>query len=275
MFRRIKITPISNEKILKIIITGILSLSGVNAAESGEEANEQSSIEETISQVQTQYTPLAVDERPTNTERAERIDEQIEIIEEYVQKKEEEEEEEKKRLAIQKKREREEQRKEQERREAECEEAERVAKEERKQADKKSNEERSQADRQDKAPQQQTEVNESIHLLAQAVQAEANGEPYVGMVGVAEVILNRVNSSKFPNSVEGVIYQQGQFQVVANGTINNTPSQKAKKAVQEALNGSNRTGNALFFYNPDIATNHGQASNTVTAVIGNHVFSVN
>lgn len=111
-------------------------------------------------------------------------------------------------------------------------------------------------------------------LLAQLVESEAKGEPYQGKVAVAEVVLNRVNSGEFPNSIEGVIYQPGQFQVVSNGSINNTPSEASIRASNEALAGSNYANGALFFYNPRIATDRWQDSLRTTAVIGNHTFKV-
>jgi len=109
-------------------------------------------------------------------------------------------------------------------------------------------------------------------LLAKLVESEAKGEPYEGKVAVAEVVLARVNSSQFPNSIEGVIYQKGQFQVVSNGSINNEPSQESINASNEALAGSNYSNGALFFYNPRIATDRWQDSLTTTTVIGNHTF---
>lgn len=112
----------------------------------------------------------------------------------------------------------------------------------------------------------------SSYLLAQLVESEAKGEPYEGKVAVAEVVLARVRSSQFPNSIEGVIYQKGQFQVVSNGSINNAPSQESINASNEALSGSNYSNGALFFYNPRIATDRWQDSLRTTAVIGNHTF---
>lgn len=120
-------------------------------------------------------------------------------------------------------------------------------------------------------PQANSQVSSS-HLLAQLVESEAKGEPYTGKVAVAEVVLARVNSSEFPNSIEGVIYQPGQFQVVSNGSINNAPSQESINASNEALAGSNYTNGALFFYNPRIATDRWQDTLRTTAVIGNHTF---
>ena len=113
----------------------------------------------------------------------------------------------------------------------------------------------------------------SSYLLAQLVESEATGEPYAGKVAVAEVVLNRVKDGGFPNSIEGVIYQPGQFQVVSNGRINMTPTQESINASNEALAGSNYTYGALYFYNAAIATNRWQDSLRTTVVIGSHTFN--
>ena len=113
----------------------------------------------------------------------------------------------------------------------------------------------------------------SSYLLAQLVESEATGEPYAGKVAVAEVVLNRVKDGGFPNSIEGVIYQPGQFQVVSNGRINMKPTQESINASNEALAGSNYTYGALYFYNAAIATNRWQDSLRTTVVIGNHTFN--
>lgn len=111
-----------------------------------------------------------------------------------------------------------------------------------------------------------------IDLLSRLVQAEAGSEPYTGKVAVAEVVLNRAASGQFPNTVEGVIYQSGQFSPVANGSINMGASPDSVKAVYDALNGSNYTKGALFFYNAKTATSRWLDSKTTVAVIGNHTF---
>lgn len=113
----------------------------------------------------------------------------------------------------------------------------------------------------------------SSYLLAQLVESEATGEPYAGKVAVAEVVLNRVKDGGFPNSIEGVIYQSGQFQVVSNGRINMTPTQESINASNEALAGSNYTYGALYFYNAAIATDRWQDSLRTTTVIGSHTFN--
>ena len=111
------------------------------------------------------------------------------------------------------------------------------------------------------------------YLLAQLVESEATGEPYAGKVAVAEVVLNRVKDGGFPNSIEGVIYQSGQFQVVSNGRINMTPTQESINASNEALAGSNYTYGALYFYNAATATDRWQDSLRTTTVIGSHTFN--
>lgn len=113
----------------------------------------------------------------------------------------------------------------------------------------------------------------SSYLLAQLVESEATGEPYAGKVAVAEVVLNRVKDGGFPNSIEGVIYQSGQFQVVSNGRINMTPTQESINASNEALAGSNYTYGALYFYNSATATDRWQDSLRTTTVIGSHTFN--
>jgi N-acetylmuramoyl-L-alanine amidase len=108
------------------------------------------------------------------------------------------------------------------------------------------------------------------HLLAQIIDAEAKGEPFEGKVAVGVVVLNRVESSEFPNTVRDVIYEPGQFQPVSNGAINNNPSERSYKAADAALN-AERT-ESLFFYNPAIATSRWLDERETTKVIGNHTF---
>lgn len=107
-------------------------------------------------------------------------------------------------------------------------------------------------------------------LLARLVRAEAQGEPFEGKVAVARVVLNRVESDKFPDTIEEVIYQSGQFQPVSNGSINKPATKEAKEAVKQAKNTS--SNDSLYFYNPDIATSDWLDSRPTTKVIGNHVF---
>lgn len=110
-------------------------------------------------------------------------------------------------------------------------------------------------------------------LLARLVEAEAKGEPYAGKVAVATVILNRVDSSIFPNTIRDVIYQSGQFTPVSNGTINNPASNASKQAANEALAFREQGNGSLYFYNPKKTSNTWLRSKTVTKKIGNHVFA--
>ena len=112
------------------------------------------------------------------------------------------------------------------------------------------------------------------YLLAKCIYAEARGEPYTGQVAVGAVILNRVRSSKFPNTISGVIYQPYAFTCVADGQINLTPDANAKKAAQDALNGWDPTGGCLYYYNPATATSSWIWSRTVMLSIGKHNFAL-
>ncbi|MBR5987716.1 MAG: spore cortex-lytic enzyme [Clostridia bacterium] len=112
------------------------------------------------------------------------------------------------------------------------------------------------------------------YLLAKCIYAEARGEPYTGQVAVGAVILNRVRSSKFPNSISGVIYQPYAFTCVADGQINLIPDANAKKAAQDALNGWDPTNGCLYYYNPATATSSWIWSRTVMLSIGKHNFAL-
>jgi N-acetylmuramoyl-L-alanine amidase len=112
-----------------------------------------------------------------------------------------------------------------------------------------------------------------IDLLARLVRAEASTEPYEGKVAVACVVLNRIESPKFPDSIKEVIYQKGQFQPVRNGQINKPADEDSIKAVHEALNEKRALAqDSLFFYNPAIATSRWLDTRATTITIGDHVF---
>lgn len=110
-------------------------------------------------------------------------------------------------------------------------------------------------------------------LMARLVEAEAKGEPYAGKVAVATVILNRVDSPLFPNTISGVIYQANQFTPVKTGSIHQPASADSKRAVQEALAFRGQGSGSLYFYNPQKTSNQWLRSKQVTVVIGNHVFA--
>jgi N-acetylmuramoyl-L-alanine amidase len=119
--------------------------------------------------------------------------------------------------------------------------------------------------------------NSEKELIARLVHAEAKGEPYAGKVAVATVILNRVTSSKFPNTVKGVVYQNTKghyaFTPVQNGQINKSADAASKKAVNEALAYRGKGNGSLYFYNPRISTSKWIFSRHTTVIIGNHKFA--
>lgn len=115
-------------------------------------------------------------------------------------------------------------------------------------------------------------VDSNLELLARVIYGEARGEPYMGQVAVAAVILNRVADSRFPKTVAGVVYQAGAFDVVSDGQINLTPDDAAYKAARDALNGWDPTYGCLYYYNPSTATNKWIRSLPVSVRIGRHVF---
>ncbi len=121
---------------------------------------------------------------------------------------------------------------------------------------------------------QTTGTSSDNQLLARAVNGEARGEPYEGQVAVAAVILNRVKHSSFPNTIAGVIYQPGAFTAVSDGQINVPISANSTvyKACQDALNGWDPSGGAIYYFNPDTATNAWIWSRPLIKVIGKHRF---
>lgn len=115
--------------------------------------------------------------------------------------------------------------------------------------------------------------NSDVNLLARLVSAEAKGEPYRGQVAVAAVVLNRVKSSSFPNTIPDVIYEPGAFSPVANGEIWKEPVSSAVKAANEALNGTDPAYGALFFFNPAKTNNRYIWSRPQIIQIGKHIFA--
>ena len=112
----------------------------------------------------------------------------------------------------------------------------------------------------------------NVNLLARLIYGEARGESYTGQVAVGAVVLNRVKSSSFPNTISGVIYQAGAFDAVSDGQINLTPDSTAKKAAQDALNGWDPSYGAIYYFNPSTATNKWIWSRPMTVTIGKHRF---
>ena len=111
-----------------------------------------------------------------------------------------------------------------------------------------------------------------LNLLSRVVYSEARGEPYVGQVAVAAIVLNRVSHSSFPNSVAGVVYQSGAFDAVSDGQINLTPDSTARKAAQDAINGWDPTYGCIYYFNPSTATSKWIWSRPQVLTIGKHIF---
>ncbi len=111
-----------------------------------------------------------------------------------------------------------------------------------------------------------------LYLLARLVHGEARGEPYKGKVAVAAVVLNRVKSSSFPNTIAGVIYQKGAFDAVSDGQINMQPDNESIRAARDAMNGWDPSNGCLYYYNPKTATSRWMLSRPVLLRIGQHAF---
>lgn len=113
-----------------------------------------------------------------------------------------------------------------------------------------------------------------VYLLARLIYAEARGESYTGQVAVGAVVLNRVESASFPNTISGVVYQRNAFTAVNDGQINLKPNQTAMNAAKDAINGWDPSYGCLYYYNPRIATSKWILSREVVVTIGNHVFAI-
>lgn len=109
-------------------------------------------------------------------------------------------------------------------------------------------------------------------LLARVISAEARGEPYAGQVAVGAVILNRVEHPSFPSTVAGVVYQPGAFTCMTDGQIDQPVAESCIRAAQDALNGSDPSGGAIYYFNPDTATSSWIWSRPLIKVIGKHRF---
>ncbi len=112
-----------------------------------------------------------------------------------------------------------------------------------------------------------------VALLARLIYGEARGESYVGQVAIGAVVMNRIKSSSFPNTMSGVIYQKYAFTAVSDGQINLTPNDTARKAALDAINGWDPSYGALYYYNPKTATSAWIFSRQTIVTIGNHVFA--
>lgn len=113
-----------------------------------------------------------------------------------------------------------------------------------------------------------------LALLARLVSGEARGEPYVGQVAVAAVVLNRVRHDAFPDTISGVIFQAGAFDAVWDGQFDQTPTDSARRAARDAMNGWDPTGGCVYYYNPVTATNPWIWTRQVQLTIGEHAFAI-
>ncbi len=113
-----------------------------------------------------------------------------------------------------------------------------------------------------------------VYLLARTIYAEGRGEPYTGQVAIGAVVMNRIRSKSFPNTVAGVVYQKNAFTAVSDGQINLTPNDTAMKAARDAINGWDPSGGALYYYNPAVATSAWIFDRQTITVIGKHVFAI-
>lgn len=109
-------------------------------------------------------------------------------------------------------------------------------------------------------------------LLARLISAEARGEPYIGQVAVGAVVLNRVEHPSFPNTISGVIYQTDAFTCVTDGQFDQPVSESAYRAAEEAMAGSDPSGGAIYYFNPNTATSAWIWSRPLITVIGDHRF---
>lgn len=113
-----------------------------------------------------------------------------------------------------------------------------------------------------------------LYLLAKCIHAEARGESYTGQVAVGAVILNRVASPDFPDTIYGVIYQPWAFTAVHDGQINLEPEASSYQAATDALNGWDPTYGCLYYYNPATASSSWIFSRQTVTQIGKHVFAI-
>ena len=117
-----------------------------------------------------------------------------------------------------------------------------------------------------------TQVSGDVNLLARLISAEARGEPYQGQVAVGAVVLNRMEHPSFPNTMSGVIYQNGAFTCIADGQFNEPVADSSVRAAREALNGADPSGGAIYYFNPVTATSKWIWSRPLICTIGKHRF---
>ena len=119
-----------------------------------------------------------------------------------------------------------------------------------------------------------TRASGDVYLLASLIFAEARAEPYLGQVAVGGVVMNRIQNSKSPKTLAGVVYQPSAFESVSNGIINRPPSSESLKAAQDAISGWDPSGGALYFFNPGKTSNPWIWARRIINQIGGHVFAI-
>ena len=117
-------------------------------------------------------------------------------------------------------------------------------------------------------------TNDEVNLLAKVISGEARGESYEGQVAVGAVILNRVAHPSFPDTISGVVYQKGAFSCVNDSNWYQPVAASAKRAAQDAMNGWDPSGGAIYYYNPAKTSNAWMRSRKVIKIIGNHYFCI-
>ena len=125
-------------------------------------------------------------------------------------------------------------------------------------------------------PMQNSRGQSDLYLLARLISGEARGEPFLGQAAVGAVIMNRLNSKDFPNTIAGNVYKKGEFESVSNGQIWEEVALSALKAAEAAISGYDPTGGALYFYNPSkVHSKHNWIwTRQVIGRIGRHVFAI-
>lgn len=113
-----------------------------------------------------------------------------------------------------------------------------------------------------------------VYWLSRIIYAESGAEPFRGKIAVGNVVMNRVRSAQFPNTISGVVYQKHAFTAVTDGQINLTPNETAMKAARDAINGWDPSGGAIYYYNPAVATSAWIFDRQTVTVIGKHVFAI-
>lgn len=117
-------------------------------------------------------------------------------------------------------------------------------------------------------------TEQNINLLARIISAEGRGEPYIGQVAIGAVIMNRIEHPSFPDTLAGIIYENGAFTALVDGQFNEPVAESAYAAARDALSGWDPTGGCIYYYNPKKTDNQFMMSRTVQKVIGNHYFCI-